>query len=380
MNIHRFFPIRILILLSITILSACGGTPAATQSSATEPAASSACPQPSPKMEVTSKEVNLFTWAEYIPQQALDCFEEVYGVKVNIDNFSSIEEMYAKLSKGASGYDIVQPGDYIVELMVKDGMLEKFDAGKLSVMSNFGAQYLDKPFDPGNQYTLPYQVGSTAIAYNADTVKTIPTSYADMWNKEYAGHLVMVDDSRSIIGMTLLTLGYDVSSTDPKQLAEAKAKLAELVPNVRVFDSDSPKNVLIGGEADLGLIWGSEAFLAHAEKPSIKYVYPTEGAILWQDNFSIMSGAPHNDAAYAFLNYFYQADIFWMVMRDYPNTNPNTAAIEYAKINQPDVYKKYMASNITNMSSEDVTNGHWLKDLGDAAAIFDKVWVEVKGP
>jgi spermidine/putrescine-binding protein len=330
-------------------------------------------------MEVTSTEVNLFTWAEYIPQEVIDCFQEVYGVQLHLDNFSSQEEMYAKMTKGATGYDVVQPADNFVQLMIQKGMLAKLDQSKLTVMNNFGAEFLNPPFDPGCQYSLPYQLGSSGIAYNSETITTAPTSYADLWNSEYAGKLVMLDDSRNIIGMTLLSLGYDVNTTDPAQLAEAKAKLIELVPNIRIFDSDSPKSALIAGDVDLGVVWATEGFAANLEKPSIQYVYPKEGVILWQDNFSITIDAAHLDAAYAWLNYLYQPDVFWMVMRDFSGVNPETAAIEYAKTNQPDVYAAYMESNITNIPADVVTNGHWLQDLGEATPLFDQLWTEVKG-
>ena len=367
-----------LILVPILILTACGSasTPAP---QAEAPASDSACPQPSPKVEVTSKELNMFTWSEYIPDDIINCFEEAYGVTVNHDTFASQSEQLAKLERGASGYDIVQPSDDMVQLMVEKDLFAELDKSQLSVMSNFNPAFLNPAFDPDNKYSLPYQGGSTGIVYNTETVKTPPTSYADLWNAEYAGHIIAVDDSRTMITITLLSLGYDANSTDPAQLDEAKAKLKELTANIRIFDSDSPKTALISGEADLGIIWSTEAFTTVIEKPAFAYVYPSEGVILWQDNFAVMKDAPHADAAYAWLNYLNQADVFWMVMRDHSGSNPNAAAVEYAKANQPDVYAGYMQSNISSVPAEAVTNGHWLKSLTpENASIFDQLWTEVK--
>ncbi len=367
-----------LILVPILILTACGSasTPAP---QAEAPASDSACPQPSPKVEVTSKELNMFTWSEYIPDDIINCFEEAYGVTVNHDTFASQSEQLAKLERGASGYDIVQPSDDMVQLMVEKDLFAELDKSQLSVMSNFNPAFLNPAFDPDNKFSLPYQGGSTGIVYNTETVKTPPTSYADLWNAEYAGHIIAVDDSRTMITITLLALGYDANSTDPAQLDEAKAKLKELTANIRIFDSDSPKTALISGEADLGIIWSTEAFTTVIEKPAFAYVYPSEGVILWQDNFAVMKDAPHADAAYAWLNYLNQADVFWMVMRDHSGSNPNAAAVEYAKANQPDVYAGYMQSNISSVPAEAVTNGHWLKSLTpENASIFDQLWTEVK--
>ena len=285
-----------LILVS-AVLAGCGGQSAP---SGDQPAASdSACPEPNPRMEVTSTEVNLFVWTEYIPQDTIDCFEEVYGIQVNQSEYSSNEEMYAKLSAGGANYDLVQPTDYIVDLMIRQGLLQKFDKERLPVLATLDPNYLDLPFDPGNDYTLPYQAGTDGIIVNTDKVDTLPTSYADLWNPAYAGRLIMIDDSRAIIGATLLTLGYDVNTTDPAQLAEAQTRLAELVKGVKIFDSDSPKTALIGGDADLGIVWTGESALAQREDPAFQYIYPAEGPIRWQDNYAIPSDAAHLDAAYA---------------------------------------------------------------------------------
>ncbi len=380
MKTARLFSTLCLILIPILILTACGSPSAQPLAAQPEsPIAESGCAQPSPKMEVISKELNMFTWSEYIPDEIISCFEEVYGVTVNHDTFSSQSELLAKLERGASGYDVVQPSDDIVQLMVEKDLFAEFNKSQLPVMSNFNPAFLNPAFDPDNKYSLPYQGGSTGIVYNSETIKTPPTSYADLWNAEYAGRIIAVDDSRTMITLTLLSLGYDANSTDPAQLSEAKTKLKELTANIRIFDSDSPKTALIGGEADLGVIWSTEAFTTVVEKPAFQYVYPKEGVIVWQDNYSIMKDAPHADAAYAWLNYLNQADVFWMVMRDHSGSNPNAAAVEYAKANQPDVYAAYMKSNISNVPGEAVQNGHWLKALTpENASIFDQLWTEVK--
>jgi spermidine/putrescine-binding protein len=397
--------LAVFILASI-ILAACGGAGGAPAS--TEPASGSGssagggekkvassgyeCPEANPKMEVTSTELNLFVWTEYIPQDMQECFELIYGIKVNRDEYSTNEEMYAKLSAGGTAYDLVQPTDYIVGPMIRTGLLQELDQSKLPVLKNFNTSYLNLPFDSGNKYTIPYQAGTDAIVYNSDTVTPAPTSWEDLWKPEYAGKLIMLDDNRAVIGATLLTLGYDVNTKDPAQLDEAKAKLKELVPGVKAFDSDSPKTALIAGDVDLGLTWTGEAFLAQQEKPSISYVYPTEGAIVWQDNWAMPKDAPHPDAAYAWLNYTMQGDVFWMMLRDFPYTNPNQAALDFAKGSTMEVndvngnpttlgkiYDAYINSPITNTPADAIKNGHRIDDVGDATPLYDQIWTEVKG-
>lgn len=374
--ITRLIPVFIALAV---FLAACGGGSSGGAATGQKVASSGfECPEPNPKMEMTSKEVNLFVWTEYIPQDIIDCFELVYGVKVNRDEYSANEEMYAKLSAGGANYDLVIPTDYIVDLMGRQGLLQKLDKSKLP-MSNFDPNYLGLPFDPNNDYTIPYQAGTDAMMVNTEKVTDLPASFADLWNPEYAGRMVFLDDSRAVIGITLLTLGYDPNTTDPAQLEEAKARLAELTPNIKLFDSDSPKTALIGGDVDLGFIWTGEAVLAQQENPALKYIYPSEGPIVWQDNWAIPASAPHTDAAYAWLNYNLQPELFWLMLRDFPYSNPNKAALDYAKANQPELYQAYIDSNVTNTPADVLQRGHRVEDVGEATPLYDRIWTEVKG-
>jgi spermidine/putrescine-binding protein len=350
------------------------------------------CPEPSPRVEVTSTQLNLFVWTEYIPDEMIDCFEEVYGVTVNREEYSSNEEMYAKLLAGGAGYDLVQPTDTIVDLMIRQGLLQPLDKEQLHILDHLDADYLDLPFDPGNEYTIPYQAGADAIVVNTDAVETIPTSWADLWNPEYAGRMVAIDDARVLIGITLLTEGFDINTTDPADLEAIRPRLAELVSGIRIFDSDSPKTALIAGDADLGIVWTGEAFLAQRENPAIEFIYPAEGAVVWQDNYAIPADAPNLDAAYAWINYTLQPDLFWLMLRDFPYINPNVAALEYARTSElvtedfdgndttpSALYEAYMASNITNMPDEEIERGLRIVDVAEALPLYDQLWTEVKG-
>ncbi|MCJ7434259.1 MAG: spermidine/putrescine ABC transporter substrate-binding protein [Anaerolineales bacterium] len=386
MSKNNLFKLQALSVIASIALIACGSdaketaTAIATAASVKVTSAGFECPVPEFPMAVTSKELNLFVWTECIPPDMQECFELVYGVKVNRDEYSSMEKMYARLSAGGSSYDLVQPTDYFISLMVRQDILQELEHNKLPVLKNFDSNYLDFSFDPGNKYTIPYVVGTDAIVVNTDAVQNVPQSWDDLWKPEYADRMVFLDDSRTVIGLSLLTLGYDVNTTDPTQLDEAGEKLAQLIPNIKLFDSDSPKTALLAGDVDLGMTWNGEAFLVQQKKPAIQYIYPTEGAILWQNDWAMPKDAPHTDAAYAWLNYINQGDIFWMMLRDFPYTNPNKAALDYARDNQKDIYNAYMSSPITNTPVEVIKNGHRIDDVGEALSLYDQIWTEVKGP
>jgi spermidine/putrescine-binding protein len=394
MNKNKSIKNLYFLILASLVLAACDSGTSATETATDAPKITSggyACPKPEFPVEITSTELNLFVWTEYIPTEMIECFELVYGIRVLRDEYSSDEDMYDGISGGGSKYDLIQPANNVVAQISRQGLLQELDHAKLPVLKNFNPNYLDFEFDPGNKYTIPYLVGSDAIIVNTSVVKNVPVSWADLWKPEYAGRLVFLDDSRAAIGLTLLTLGYDVNTTDPAQLDKARKKLLELVPSIKLFDSDSPSTALLAGAVDLGMTWTGEAFIAQQENPNIKYVFPTEGAILWQDNWAISRDAPHLDSAYAWLNYINQGSVFWMVLRDWPYTNPNQAALDFARENQMKVldvdgnettlaalYDAYMASPITNIPASVVKKGHRIVDVGEATSVYDDIWAEVR--
>lgn len=377
-KIHLYFRL-ILSSVLLIVLTACaaGSEPASTDELVTSNGF--ACPQPNPRVEFQSDTVNIFTWTEYVPEDIFDCFGMVYDVTVNVDYFSSNEELYSKVSLGedVNPYDVIHPSDYMIGVLIREELLTPLDPAKLPNTANLDAG-LTAAYGDTINYIVPYQMGTQAIIYNTETVQTPPTSWADLWSPEYEGRIVAVDDNRVIIGATLLTLGYDVNDTDPGHLEEAKEKLLELMPNIRVFDSDSPKTPLVAGDVDLGIVWNGEAFLTQTEDPRFEYVFPEEGSIIFYDGMAIPETAPHTDAAYAWFNYLLQGDTNWLTLVDYPYTNPNKAALEYAKANQPEIYEAYISSPITNTPAEEFAKGHEVIDLGEALLLYDEIWTEIK--
>ncbi|MBK9207372.1 MAG: spermidine/putrescine ABC transporter substrate-binding protein [Anaerolineales bacterium] len=380
MNIqHKIYHFSRLILVVFMLIAVIGCSAKQEESATKVTSTGFVCPEPSPRVEFESKEINIFTWTEYVPADIIDCFGLVYDVEVNVDYFSSNEELYTKMSFGenVNPYDVVHPSDYMIGVLIREELLQKLDQGKLPNNKNLNADLVNA-YGETADYVVPYQMGTQAIVYNSETVTDPPASWADLWNKEYEGRIVAVDDNRVIIGMTLLTLGYDVNSTDEAQLKEAEQKLRELMPNIRVFDSDSPKNPLLAGDVDLGIVWNGEAFLAQQENPAFKYVFPEEGSIIFYDGMGIPASAPHPDISYAWFNYLMQGDTFWLTLVDYPYTNPNQAALDFAKENHTEVYEAYMNSPVTNTPADVFANGHEVQDLGNALSLYDELWTSIK--
>lgn len=324
--------------------------------------------------EKLPSELNLFCWSEYMPQDVLDKFEQEYNIKVNYSTFSSNEEMLAKLQAGgASQYDVAVASDYMIEIMLKqkEQLLEPLDLNNIPNLENIDKQYKNLEFDPGNKYTVPYLCGTALIVLNTDKVKIPVTGYKDLWDPEFKNSLVVLDDERAIIGMGLKKLGYSLNETDEKKLVQAGEEIKDLLPNIKAFDSDSPKTLLINGEASGGMIWSGEVTLAMAENPQLKVVFPEEGMYLWMDNFFIPKGAPNKKAAELFMNFILEPEISAMVSQSFPYTNPNVAAQQYMDasfLKDPSVFPP----------EEELAKGEHLKDVGEATTVYDQIWSEIK--
>jgi spermidine/putrescine-binding protein len=179
--------------------------------------------------------------------------------------------------------------------------------------------------------------------------------------------------------MALQVLGYDKNTTNPDELEQAKAKLVELMPNVLLFNSDDPETTLITGEAWAGLVWNGNAALGHAEDPDIQYICPSEGCGLWFDNLALIKGAPHPDAALAFMNHVLDPAESVLITAEFPYSNPNAAALELLKTSDPAAYEAYMAFPGTNPSPEFLSGAKPLMDVGDATTLYDALWTNLKG-
>ena len=317
-------------------------------------------------------EINVLNWSSYIPDSIIRDFEKSTNIKVNYSTYSSNEELLAKVSNSNEGtYDIIFPSDYMVELMKNRGMLEKIDKAKLTNINNLDSNYMNYDFDKNNQYSLPFLLATTVIAYNKENIKNEITSYNDLLNSKYKNNIVLIDDQRIIIGAALLACGYDMNSTNPKELKEAEKWLFKLKENIKAYDSDSPKNFLISKEVDIALIWNAEAALAYEDNPNIEIIYPKEGVAKSLDNFAIPKGGKNRDNVYKFIDYILQPEIMKQIVESYPykNVNKKTEAI---------LSYKYLLNKGANVDSEIINKGFFVKNIGSSIKDYDKLWANIK--
>ena len=281
--------------------------------------------------EEKAQTLNLFCWSEYVPQSVIAAFTKETGVKVNVENYDSNEKMLAKLLAGGAKYDLIQPSEYVVASLIKQGRLEELNHASLPNFKNLDAKFVNMPHDPGNKFSVPWMAGSVGIVVNTEKIKDDVAGYADVFSGKYRRRIVVLDDNREIVSWALATLGIPINDISKDTLAKAKPVIKGWLPQVKAFDSDSPKTKFLKGDVDIGIVWSGEAAILWQEsKGSGKFRFglPKEGAHMFVDSLCIPKGAPHRETAEKFINHILKPEISALISNDFPYTNPNRAARE----------------------------------------------------
>lgn len=318
--------------------------------------------------------VNVYTWSGVIPDALIQKFEKETGIKVNFSTYDSNETMYAKLraSKNA-GYDVIEPSSYYVDRMRKQQMLEKIDRKRLSNFHNINPDFLNELYDPKSEFSLPFIWGVTGIFVNEDYHPSRQIQkWSDLWDKKYRDQLLILNDAREAFSMALTVLGYSGNDNNPEHIKQAYLKLKELMPNIKLFNSDAIISILIDDDATIGMAWNGDLFKAQQENRKLRFIYPQDGFVIWIDNFAIPKNAPHLDNAYQFLNFMLRADNAKEAALDnsYPTANLAGQKLLPAEIrNDPVAYPSHAI----------LKRGQVQTDLGDEAlALYEKYWEELK--
>jgi putrescine transport system substrate-binding protein len=365
-------------LLLILLLVACGGGPGG-------PAADS--DTVSSSEEQLASQLSVYNWSEYIDEEKITEYEDTYGVDIIYDTFASNEDLLAKLQAGAEGYDVIFPSDYMVSIMIDLGLLAEIDTADLPNFANLDPQFLDAPFDPGNQHCVPYQWGTTGIGYQADNEffqENPPDSWAYVFEPElleqYARDGINVlNDPREVIGAALIYLGYDPNTSNPAELDEARDLILRAKPYWKTFNSEDYANtLLIPGEVTLTLAWSGGVASAYwgtyddeTEDGDWYYVIPQEGAVKWLDNICITASSNRYQTALHFMNYLLDAEVGAAITNYTYYASPNLAAQEY-------ILEEILEDEGIFPAQEVQEKLIWLVEVGEAVFLYDELWTTVK--
>lgn len=254
--------------------------------------------------------ISVYNWGEYIDPELIDQFEEETNISVVYETFDSNESMMTKIEQGGTTYDVAMPSEYAIEKMKENDLLHPIDHELIPNLENIDPYFLDLPFDPGNEYSIPYFWGTVGIAFNPTLLEGQTfESWDDLWNPTLEQEVILVDSAREVIGMGLNSLGYSLNSTDMDELREATEKLKTLGPNVKAIIGDEIVEMMRREEAAVAVTWSGQAADMMWINEDIDYSVPEEGSNLWFDNMIIPKTAGNVEGAHAFINFMLDPEV-----------------------------------------------------------------------
>ncbi len=318
------------------------------------------------------KTINVLNYGENIADGIIKEFEDKYNVKVNYKTFDDMETMYIEVSSGKTKWDAVLVADYMADRMIQEGLLQKINKENIPNIKEMSESDMGQPYDPNNDYTVPYMNGTIGIIYNKDLVDDTVDSWDIMWNEKYKKQIFVLDAQRDAIGMALKKLGYSLNSTNEKELEEAKNLLIEQKPLVLKYGADEVKDLMTSGEAAIAMIWSGEGLTLADENENLEYIIPKEGANYWLDSWAIPANANDKDTAEAFINFVSGKDNAYKIAEEIGYTTPNKLAME----EQPEEVRNNEGAYMPKEVMERCEIYKYLPQ--DKLRLYEDVWNAVK--
>lgn len=325
----------------------------------------------SPKESSTDNRINLFIWGDYTSEKIFEEFERQTRIKVIESNFSSNEELLAKLQAGADGYDLIIPSDYMVTVMRQLDLLEPIDLAEIPNAGNLDPSLMGRDFDPSNSVSLPYSWAVSGLMYNRDKVTPPIKGYRDLFYRDDIKHRIgILDDSREVIGSVLKSMGQSVNTTDDTRLEQAKSILISLKRRAREFTS-SPSTMLRQGDLLAAQMYSNEALRLIQTNPEFEFVLPDEGFTIAIDNMAIPRNSRRKANALKLINFLLQEDIniqFSEELLAAPVIKNGQEKLPSFMRSQPSIARFDLIQQ----------RGEMLRDVGKEIRKYDRIWTEVK--
>lgn len=258
-----------------------------------------------------SKTLKLLTWPDYISPQTLQQFESEFGVAVELDIVPSAGELLERMQTQSAGVDVLVPPDYAVRELNAQGRLFLLDHSQLPNLEHLESRfYRGRPHDPESRVSVIKDWGTTGFMYRTDMIYETLGSWADFWRlaEKLSGCVTVLDSPGEVIGAALKMRGYSYNASSPDALASARDDLLNLKPHLLAFETNY-KPLLASGKACLSLGWNGDAAALIAQGIPIRYVVPSEGSQIWEDDWAIAADAPNQDLAHMFLNFVLRPEV-----------------------------------------------------------------------
>ncbi|GIL18026.1 MAG: spermidine/putrescine ABC transporter substrate-binding protein [Oligoflexia bacterium] len=320
----------------------------------------------------SNRVVNLAIWGNYITPEIQKKFETETGIKIRISNYSSNEELLAKVQAGAGGIDLAVPSDYMVEIMIKAGLLSPIDKSKITNMINLSPEWMGRTHDPENKYSLPYSWTTTGIAVVKDLAKSDVKSWKDFFtNPNLAGKISMLDDVREATGAALKMNGFSLNTKSADELKKAEAALTQMKPRLKMFKSDMV-DALVNKEIAAGMAYSSDALQAIAKKPGqIEFFLPEEGGSVALDSLVILKNAKNLQEAHELMNFMLSPEVN-VAFVSHIRAGP---VLKTTKDKLPDDLKNNSALFPNPLQLKKLEG---IRDLGETTTAYDALWTKIK--
>ena len=274
------------------------------------------------------KVLHIYNWSDYIAPDTIGNFEKETGIKVTYDLYDSNEVLEAKMLAGNTGYDLVAPGSDFMARQIKAGVYRKLNKDNIPNWKNISPVQLKllDAVDPGNQYSIPYEIGTTGIGYNVDKFEALfgkgakPDSWDYFFKPENMKKLstcgvAVLNAPTEIIATALHYLGYSAQSENIDEYKEARKLLLTVRPYINYFHSSQFINDLANGDICMAIGWsgdilqGSERAKEANNGVHVDYIVPKEGALIFYDMMTIPADADHPENAEKFMNYLLRPEV-----------------------------------------------------------------------
>lgn len=255
--------------------------------------------------------LRIYSPGEYIGENVIPDFEEMTGARVVLELFDSNEQMYIKVANGES-YDILVPSDYMIERLIKEDLLQKVDKEQIINMDFINEEVKNLPYDPENEYSVPYFWGSVGIVYDSTKVseeELQQEGYNIFLNEKYKGDIYLYDSERDSFMMALKALGYSMNTESEEELQEAYEWFEQCVTTMdpEIVTDEIIDNMAQGRKA-LGIVYSGDAAYIMSENEDMGYYEPMEGTNVWCDAMVIPRNAANVELAHEFMNYLCDYD------------------------------------------------------------------------
>lgn len=252
----------------------------------------------------------IYNWTDYTAPDLIEKFEAETGIKVTLDTYDSNETLLAKLQSGGGGYDIVVPTHNFVPILIQEKLIQPINAPDLDGYANIEERWKNPEWDPGNEYTIPWQWGTTAFTVDTSVYGGDIDTYKVLFEppSELQGSIGMFKSPDEVIPMAQIYLGVPLCNESAEDMKQVLDLLQGQKPYVKVFNSDGILERLVSGDTALHQNWNGYSMRARKEKPSLQYAYPAEGIMTWFDNIAVPTSAQNYDNALAFVSFMMQPE------------------------------------------------------------------------